>query len=194
MKPHPQVDRYMREEKKWPAEFAALRRLVQSHPLVEDFKWGHPCYTFEGRNVVLLHGFKHYCAILFCKGALLQDPAGILVQQTANVQAARQVRFKSVAEVQAQSEVLRAYLEEAIAVERAGREVEYKDTSEFARPAELEQRLHESPKLRAAFDALTPGRQRGYLLHFAAAKLAQTRLARIDKCTPQILAGKGLRD
>lgn len=189
-----EVDRYIREAKQWSAEFAALRALVRETPLVEEFKWGHPCYSLDGSNVVLLHGFKNYCAMLFCKGALLADPHGVLVQQTANTQATRQARFCSVAQIQAQSAVLREYLAEAIRVQAAGLEVRYKDTDEFDRPEELEQRLRESPRLRAAFEALTPGRQRGYLLHFAAAKQARTRLARIDKCTPQILAGRGLRD
>ncbi len=190
------VDAFIEREEKWQAEFAALRRIILDCDcgLVEDFKWGVPCYTFQGQNVVLIHGFKAYCAVLFVKGALLQDPHGILVQQTENVQAARQARFTSVAEIEARAEALRASILEAVEIERSGREIDFKKTAEFAMPDELRLRFESQPELKAAFEALTPGRQRAYLLHFSAPKQATTREARIEKAAPRIMAGKGLND
>jgi uncharacterized protein YdeI (YjbR/CyaY-like superfamily) len=162
--------------------------------LNEELKWGKPCYTYQNSNIVLIHGFKEYCALLFMKGALLKDAKGILVQQTENVQAARQIRFTSVGEIIELKPILKAYIKEAIEVEKAGLEVDYKKTSEFAVPEEFQNRLDESPALKTAFDALTPGRQRGYILYFSAAKQSKTREARVEKCLQQILNGKGLND
>jgi uncharacterized protein YdeI (YjbR/CyaY-like superfamily) len=178
----------------WAAELAALRALVLEAGLTEDCKWGVPCYTVNGGNVVLIHSFKEYCALLFIKGALLKDAKGILIQQTDNVQGGRQLRFTDVREITKLKTTIKAYLQEAIAVEKAGLKVAKKETAEFAVPEEFQGKLDESPALKTAFEALTPGRQRGYLLHFAAAKQAKTREARIEKCTPQILNGKGLLD
>ncbi|RTQ47821.1 hypothetical protein EJV47_18045 [Hymenobacter gummosus] len=179
---------------KWQPGLQALRRLVLDCGLTEELKWGVPCYTFQGQNVVLIHAFKDYCALNFFKGALLSDEHGLLTQQTANVQGGRQIRFTSAAQIAALEPVLKAYLFEAIEVEKAGLKVAYKPTTEFAMPEELRQKLQETPALQAAFQALTPGRQRGYLLYFAAAKQAKTRTARIEKYAPLILAGKGLHD
>ena len=180
------------------AELAALRALVLEAGLTEECKWGVPCYTFgddEKRgNVVIIHSFKEYCALLFFKGVLLKDPKGILIQQTENVQGARQLRFTDVREIVALKATIKAYLQEAIAVEKAGLKVSMKPTAEFAMPEEVQAKLDASPDLKTAFEALTPGRQRAYLLHFAAAKQSKTREARIEKCTPQILNGKGLLD
>ncbi|WP_372657884.1 YdeI family protein [Hydrogenophaga sp.] len=184
----------MAHTQRWQQEFALLRELVLSCGLDETLKWGKPCYTLEGRNVVLLHGFKEYCALLFFKGALLKDGQNILVRQTENVQAARQVRFTSAADIRRQRAVLKAYVAEVIALEKSGQQVVMKKTQAFERPPELQQALAESPALRAAFEALTPGRQRGYMLHIAAAKQAKTRVSRIEKCAPRMLAGKGLND
>jgi uncharacterized protein YdeI (YjbR/CyaY-like superfamily) len=182
----------------WQAELAALRALVLASGLTEECKWGVPCYTFENdkqrSNVLLIHSFNDYCALLFFKGALLKDPKGILIQQTENVQAARQLRFTDVWEIVALKATIKAYLQEAIAVEKAGLKVSMKPTAEFVMPEEFQAKLDESRALKTAFEALTPGRQRGYLLHFAAAKQSKTREARIEKCMPQILNGKGLMD
>ncbi|MEY4910787.1 MAG: hypothetical protein RL761_450 [Pseudomonadota bacterium] len=178
----------------WQAELAALRVLVLEAGLTEECKWGVPCYTGNGGNVVIIHSFKEYCALLFFKGALLKDAKGILIQQTENVQAARQLRFTDVREIVALKTTIKAYLQEAIAVEKAGLKVSMKATTEFAMPEEFQAKLSASPALKTAFEALTPGRQRAYLLHFAAAKQSKTREARIEKCTPQILNGKGLLD
>ena len=178
----------------WAAELAALRALVLEAGLTEECKWGVPCYTVNGGNVVIIHSFKEYCGLLFFKGALLKDARGILIQQTENVQAARQLRFTDVREVTALKSTIKAYLQEAIAVEKAGLKVSMKPTAEFAMPEEFQTKLDASPALKTAFEALTPGRQRAYLLHFAAAKQSKTREARIEKCTPQILNGKGLLD
>lgn len=182
----------------WQAELAALRALVLASGLTEECKWGVPCYTFgndkQRDNVVLIHAFNDYCALLFFKGALLKDAKGILIQQTENVQAARQLRFTDVREITKLKATITAYLQEAIAVEKAGLKVSMKPTAEFAMPEEFQAKLDVSPALKTAFEALTPGRQRGYLLHFAAAKQSKTREARIEKCTPQILNGKGLLD
>lgn len=179
---------------RWQPELRALRRLALDCGLAEQMKWGVPCYTFQHGNVALIHAFKDYCGLLFINGALLQDAHRILVQQTENVQAARQARFTSVQEILALEPVLKAYLYEAIEAEKAGLKVAYKKTEEFAVPEELQAVLAQNPALKSAFEALTPGRQRGYLLYFAAPKQAKTRAARIEKCTAPILAGKGLHD
>jgi uncharacterized protein YdeI (YjbR/CyaY-like superfamily) len=178
----------------WAAELAALRGLVLDAGLTEECKWGVPCYTSEKNNIVLIHSFKEYCALLFFKGALLKDAKGILIQQTENVQGGRQLRFTDVREITKLKTTIKAYLQEAIAVEKAGLKVAKKETAEFAMPEEFQAKLDASPALKTAFEALTPGRQRGYLLHFAGAKQSATRTARVEKCTPQILAGKGLQD
>ena len=193
-KTNPKVDEFLRTTKNWREEMAQLRAMVLETELVEELKWGKPCYTFRGNNVVIIHGFKGYCALLFCKGALLKDPRGILIQQTENVQAARQLRFTSLPEIVKRAATVKAYVKEAIAVEKAGLEITYKKTSEYAMPEELQSRLDKTPALKQAFEALTPGRQRGYLLYFSAAKQASTREARIEKCGPAILKGKGLND
>jgi uncharacterized protein YdeI (YjbR/CyaY-like superfamily) len=178
----------------WAAELAALRTLVLNSGLAEESKWGVPCYTFEHGNVVLIHSFKDYCALLFFKGALLKDVKGILIQQTENVQAARQLRFTDVREILALQSTIKAYLKEAIAIEKTGLKVNMKPTAEFVMPEEFQAKLNASPALKTAFEALTPGRQRGYLLHFAGAKQSKTRLSRVEKLMPQILMGKGLMD
>jgi uncharacterized protein YdeI (YjbR/CyaY-like superfamily) len=162
--------------------------------LTEELKWGKPCYTFQNSNIVLIHGFKEYCALLFFNGALLKDAKGILSQQTENVQAARQIRFTNVQEIGKLEPVLKAYIQEAIAVEKAGLEVNYKKTSQFKVPEEFRNKLDRVPALKTAFDALTPGRQRGYILYFSGAKQAKTRESRVEKCMPQIFKGKGLND
>ncbi len=162
--------------------------------MTEELKWGWPCYTLGKSNVVLIHGFKDYCALLFFKGALLKDPNGILIRQTENVQAGRQVRFTSVREIDELEAILKATIHEAIEVEKAGLKVDFKKASEFKMPEEFQNKLDENPALKAAFAALTPGRQRAYLLHFSAPKQSQTRASRIEKRLPQILDGKGLDD
>ena len=191
---NPKVDWFFKKAKKWREEFEKLRMVCLHCGLTEKLKWGKPCYTYQESNIVLIHGFKDYCALLFFKGALLKDPNGILVQQTENVQAARQIRFTSVREIVEMKSTLKAYIKEAVEAEKAGLEVSYKKTSEFRIPEELQSRLDESPALKTAFNALTPGRQRGYLLYFSAAKQSRTREARITKCEQQILDGKGLND
>lgn len=191
---NPKVDAFIGRSKQWKAEYEKLRAIVLGSGLVEDLKWGVPCYTVNGKNVVLIHGFKEYCAILFVKGALLKDPKKILVTQTANVQSARQVRFRSPQEVTRLQAALKAYIKEAVGVETSGRKVELKATAAFSMPTELSSRLAGDAKLSKAFEALTPGRQRAYILHVASAKQAATREARIEKCVPRILDGKGLDD
>src|SRR5947199_860775 len=191
---NPKVDEYLRKAKKWQKEFEKLRAIVLDCGLTEELKWGKPCYSFQESNIVLIHGFKEYCALLFMKGALLKDPKGILVQQTENVQAARQIRFTNVREIVEMEPVLKAYIKEAIKVEKAGLEVNYKKTSEFVIPEEFQNRLDESPALKTAFAALTPARQRGYILYFSVAKQSKTREARVEKCVQPILDGKGLND
>jgi uncharacterized protein YdeI (YjbR/CyaY-like superfamily) len=193
-KKNPKVDGYLKREQRWREESKTLRTILLTCPLTEEFKWGHPCYSFKESNVVILQGFKDYCALLFTKGVLLKDPKGILVQQTENVQAARQLRFTEAREVTKMAPIIKAYVKEAVEVEKAGLEVEYKKTSEFKVSAELQNRFVEDLSFKRAFDALTPGRQRGYLLHFSAAKQSKTREARIDKWMPQIFKGKGLQD
>ena len=191
---NPKVDAFLREAKKWRSEFEKLRAIILKFPLTEELKWGVPCYAFEERNVVLIHGFKEYCALMFFKGALLKDAKGILVQQTENVQAARQIRFANVQEIVQRETLLKAYIRQAIEVEKSGLKVKLKKTSQFKTPEEFQKKLDETPALKAAFDALTPGRQRGYLLHFSSPKQSKTRASRIEKCIPQILKGKGLND
>jgi uncharacterized protein YdeI (YjbR/CyaY-like superfamily) len=191
---NPKVDFYFQKAEKWQAEYGKLRSILLDSPLTEELKWGVPCYTFEKKNVVLIHGFKEYCAILFVKGALLKDPNGILIQQTENVQAARQVRFTSVREIVELEPVLKAYIHAAIEVEMAGLKVDYKKPAEFTLPEEFIDQLEAVPGLQDAFDALTPGRQRAYILYFSAPKQSKTRQARVEKCTPSILDGKGLND
>jgi len=191
---NPKVDFFFSKAKKWRDEFGKLRTIILDCGLTEELKWGKPCYTFQNSNIVLIHGFKEYCALLFFKGALLKDTKGILVQQTDNVQAARQIRFTNVQEIGKMEPILKAYIREAIRVEKAGLEVSYKKASEFKMPEEFQKKLAEIPALKIAFHALTPGRQRGYLLYFSAPKQSKTREARVEKCMRQILNGKGLND
>jgi uncharacterized protein YdeI (YjbR/CyaY-like superfamily) len=189
---NPKVDFFFSKAKKWHEEFEKLRTIVLDCGLTEELKWGKPCYSFQKSNVVLIHGFKDYCALLFFKGALLKDPQCILIQQTENVQAARQLRFTNGREIVKMEPVLKAYIKQA--KEKAGLKVNFKKTSEFKIPEEFQDRLNEMPGLKAAFDALTPGRQRGYILYFSAAKQSKTRESRVEECMPQILNGKGLND
>jgi uncharacterized protein YdeI (YjbR/CyaY-like superfamily) len=191
---NPLVSKAHAREKRWSAEYAALRQLCLASGLNEQLKWGQACYDLAGRNVVLIHGFKQYCALLFMKGALLKDPKGILVQQTRNVQSARQIRFAALADISKQKAAVMAYIREAIAVEKSGAKVVTKSVAQFDVPKEFQRRLDADPQLAAAFQALTPGRQRGYLLHFAGAKLSTTRSARVDKHAPRISKGLGLDD
>lgn len=191
---NPKVDFFFSKTQRWQKEFRKLRTIVLGCGLTEELKWGKPCYTFEQSNVVLIHGFKEYCALLFMKGALLKDSTGILVQQTENVQAARQIRFTNGREIATMAPVVKAYIKEAIEVEKAGFEVRYKKTSEFKVPDELQNKFDAMPVLRTAFDALTPGRQKGYILYFSGAKQSKTRESRVEKCISQILKGKGLND
>lgn len=191
---NPEVDAFFRKTKKWREEMEKLRRIVLESGLKEDLKWRHPCYTLDGKNVVLIHGFKEYCALLFFKGALLKDPKGILVQQTKNVQAARQIRFTNAREIVAMKQVLKNYIQQAIEVEKAGLKVKLKKTSEYAVPEEFKQVLDQSPVLKTAFESLTPGRQRAYLFYFSSAKQSKTRVARIEKSVQKILDGKGMID
>ena len=191
---NPKVDEFLRKAKKWQKEFEKLRMIILDCSLTEELKWGKPCYSFQKRNIVLIHGFKEYCALLFFKGALLKDANGILVQQTENVQSARQIRFTNVREVVEREPLLKAYISEATEVEKAGLEVNFKRTSEFKIPAEFRKKLDKIPALKRAFGSLTPGRQRGYLLYFSAAKQSKTREARVEKCMQRILDGKGLDD
>ena len=191
---NPKVDWYFGKAGKWQNLVGELRRIVLDCGLTEELKWGCPCYTFQQKNIVLIHDFKEYCALLFLKGALLKDSQGILIQQTENVQAARQIRFTDIREILESEVILNAYIREAIEVEKAGLKVELKKASEFAIAAEFQIQLDENPDLKDAFEALTPGRQRAYLLHFSQPKQAKTREARVEKCLPQILTGKGLND
>lgn len=192
--PNPKADWYFQKDTPWKEAYAKLRELALDSGLTEELKWGHPCYTLKGKNVFLMHGFKEYCALLFPKGVLLKDDHKLMIQQTENVQGGRQIRFTSVKEIVKLAPVLRAYMQEAIAVEEKGLKVPMKQTAEFAMPEEFAAKLKAMPLLKKAFHALTPGRQRGYLLHFASAKQSKTREARIDKNVERILAGKGLDD
>ena len=193
-KRNPKVEFFFGKAKQWKEECETLRAIVLDCPLTEELKWGQPCYTSEGKNILLIHGFKEYCALLFMKGALLKDPKGILIQQTENVQAGRQIRFTNVQEIVKMKSVLKAYIEEAINVEKAGLKVIHKKTSEFKMAEEFKKKLDGTPALKTAFQALTPGRQRAYLLYFSAPKQSKTREARIEKCVKPILKGKGLND
>ena len=191
---NPKVDLFFEQAATWQAEFIKLRQIVLDCGLTEALKWGQPCYTLKNSNIVLMHGFKEYCALLFMKGALLPDPNGLLIQQTENVQAARQIRFTNVQQIIELEPLLKRYIEDAIAVEKAGLTVALKKTEEFPMAEEFIDKLEEVPGLQDAFESLTPGRQRAYLLYIAAPKQAKTRIARIEKCIPPILAGKGLND
>ena len=191
---NPKVDFYFNKAKKWQKELQKLRTIVLDCGLAEELKWGCPCYTFEKRNIVLIHWFKEYCAVLFFKGALLKDPNGILTQQTENVQATRQLRFDNLRDLVETAPTLKAYIREAIEVEKAGLKVKLKKTAEFRIPEEFQARLDDIPELKTAFYALTPGRQRGYILYFSSAKQSKTREARVEKYMQQILDGKGLDD
>jgi uncharacterized protein YdeI (YjbR/CyaY-like superfamily) len=193
-KTNPRVDAFLKKADQWREEFKKLRRIILGCPLTEELRWGKPCYTFQNSNIVLIHGFKEYCALLFFKGALLKDTRGVLIQQTENVQAARQIRFTHVQEIIKLEPVLKAYIREAIELEKAGLKVKLKKTSEFKMPEEFRNKLNKIPALKTAFAALTPGRQRGYLLYFSAAKQSATRESRIEKCMDQIFDGKGLTD
>ncbi|MBO9598083.1 MAG: YdeI family protein [Cohnella sp.] len=188
------IDPFFNKAKQWKDEFGKLREIVLDCELTEDFKWMHPCYTHNDKNVVLIHGFKDYCALLFHKGALLKDPHGILIQQTENVQAARQLRFTSAEQIDEMQLIIKTYIDEAIEVEKAGLQVEFKKTEDYAVPEELENKFVEIPDLKTAFEALTPGRQKGYLYYFAGAKQSKTRESRIEKYIPHILSGKGFDD
>jgi uncharacterized protein YdeI (YjbR/CyaY-like superfamily) len=191
---NPKVDVFLSKAQKWQEEFENLRTIVLDCGLTEDFKWMHPCYTFQNRNIVIIHGFKEYCAILFIQGALLHDTHGILIQQTENVQAGRQIRFTNVQEIVEMEPILKAYIYEAIKVEKAGLKVELKKISEYSIPEEFQHKLDEIPALKTAFDALTPGRQRAYIFYFSQPKQSKTRESRVEKCMQQILNGKGLND
>jgi len=188
------VDSFLGRAKKWKEEFEKLRMIVLDCGLTEELKWGVPCYTLQNKNVVLIHGFKEYCALLFFKGALLQDANGILIQQTENVQSARQIRFTSVREIVKMKPILKAYIQEAVEMEKAGLKVKYKKTSDFKIPEELQNKMDEISALRETFYALTPGRQRAYIFYFSQPKQSKTRQARVEKCIQQILDGKGLDD
>jgi len=191
---NPKVDWYFDKAKKWQDELKLLRMIVLDCNVSEELKWGVPCYTFEKRNIVLIHDFKEYCALLFFKGALLNDAEGILIQQTENVQAARQMRFKNIEQIQEMEQAIKAYIYEAIEVEKAGLKVQLKKTKEYKIPEEFQKKLDDDAALKSAFEALTPGRQRAYLLYFSAPKQYQTRESRIEKYTQSILDAKGLND
>lgn len=191
---NPKVDFFFSNAEQWKEEFEQLRMIVLGCGLTEELKWGQACYTFQKQNIVLIHGFKDYCAFLFFKGALLKDTHHILIQQTENVQAARQIRFTNVREIIKREPVLKAYIKEAVEVEKAGLKVNFKKTEEFNVPDEFSRKLKEVPALKPAFDALTPGRQRAYLFYFSQPKQAKTRESRVEKCLDQILRGKGLNE
>ena len=191
---NPKVDWFFAKDTQWQKEYEKLRKIILDCGLIEELKWGCPCYTFENTNIVVIHGFKEYCALLFFKGALLNDPNGILIQQTKNVQSARQIRFTNVREIVKMEKILKAYVYEAVEVERAGLKVKLKKTSEFKVPEEFQKRLDKHTALKKAFDALTPGRQRAYIFYFSQAKRPKTREARVEKYLKQILNGKGLDD
>ena len=191
---NPKVDWYFNKAEKWQEEIKKLRTVVLDCPLTEELKWGVPCYTFQKSNIVLIHVFKEYCALLFVKGALLKDAQGILIQQTENVQAARQIRFTTVQEIVKMAPSLKAYIHEAIEVEKAGLKVNYKKATEYSVPEEFQNKLDRNSALREAFYALTPGRQRAYLFYFSQPKLSKTRESRVEKCMDLILDGMGLDD
>jgi len=191
---NPKVDFYFSKNEKWQKETEKLRTIVLDCQLSEELKWGVPCYTFQKNNIVLIHDFKEYCALLFFKGALLKDTDRILVQQTANVQSARQIRFTNIQQITELEPALKTYIYEAVEVEKAGLKFEFKKTEEFTVAEEFQTKLDENPDLKTAFEALTPGRQRAYMLHFSAPKQSKTRASRIEKAIPHILNGKGLND
>lgn len=191
---NPKVDWFFDKDTNWQKEYEQLRKICLDCGLTEELKWGCPCYTFENRNIVLIHGFKEYCALLFFKGALLKDPDNILIQQTENVQSARQIRFTNVKEIIKLEKVLKAYIYEAVEVEKAGLKATLKKTDEFKVPEEFQKKLKEMPRLKTAFKALTPGRQRAYLFYFSQPKQSKTRESRIEKSIQQILDGRGLND
>jgi len=191
---NPKVDSFLINAKKWQAEMHLLRSLILECNVVEEYKWKHPCYTFQGSNVVLIHGFKHYCALLFFKGILLKDKKGILIQQSENVQESRQIRFTNLTEIEKLHSSIIAYIQEAIEVEKSGLKHEYKKTAEFKMPDEFQHLLLKNKKLKTAFEGLTPGRQRAYLLYFSSAKQSKTRIDRIEKYLQKIVDGKGLDD
>lgn len=191
---NPKVDILLSETKQWKDELTLLRQIALESGLNETIKWGQPCYTLQNSNIVLIHGFKEYCAFLFFKGALLKDPDNLLIQQTENVQAARQIRFTTLADIQKLKSKLGRYIQQAIDVEKAGLKVELKKHSEYEVPEEFQKKCDENPELKKAFQSLTPGRQRAYLMHFGQAKQVKTRESRIEACMSQILAGKGLND
>ena len=194
MNTNPKVDFFFEKDSKWQQEYKLLRQIVLDCPLTEELKWGCPCYTIDGSNVVLIHGFKEYCALLLMKGALMSDTSGILIQQTENVQAGRQIRFAGLKQIKDLAPTLKAYIHEAIAIEKAGLKVAMKKATEYPVPEEFKQKLNEMPELKKAFEALTPGRQKGYLYYFGQPKMPKTREARIEKNIPLIMAGKGLED
>ncbi|TBL74686.1 YdeI/OmpD-associated family protein [Paenibacillus thalictri] len=191
---NPKVDEFVSKAAKWKEEYVKLRQIVLDCELTEEFKWMHPCYTYKNKNIVLIHGFKQYCALLFHKGALLKDTHGILIQQTENVQAARQIRFTHAEEIAAMETILKDYIYQAIQVEKSGQEIAFKKHTEFAVSDEFQRKLDEMPALKEAFEALTPGRQRAYLLYFSEPKQSKTRESRVEKYMKQILDGKGLND
>ena len=191
---NPKVDWFFEKDSNWQNEYARLRKIALDCGLSEELKWGCPCYTFQNSNIVLIHGFKEYCAFLFFKGALLKDTDGLLIQQTKNVQSARQIRFTSVGEIKKNEKILKAYIYQAIEVEKAGLKVKLKRTTDFEIPEEFQKVLNKNATLQNAFNTLTPGRQRAYLFYFSSAKQSKTREARIEKYSPKILDGKGLED
>lgn len=191
---NPKVDFFFNKTGQWQTEFEKLRTIALKTELTEDLKWGCPCYTYEGKNIFLIHGFKEYCALLFFKGALMKDPENILIRQTENIQATRQIRFTSLQQIIDLENVLSDYIFEAVEIEESGAKVEMKKTHEFNIPEEFAQKLNENQELQKAFEALTPGRQRAYLLYFSSAKQSKTRISRIEKYIPEILNGKGLND
>ncbi len=191
---HPKVEAFMQREKKWKAEFELLREIIRECELEEDYKWMHPCYTLKGKNVVLIHGFKEYCALLFHKGTLLKDPHKLLIQQTKNVQAARQLRFTNVEEIKDQRKMIKDYVVEALELEKSGAKVELKKTEQYEMPVELQEQLNQNKNLEEAFYNLTPGRQRQYIYYISQAKREATRMSRVEKYIDHILDGKGLND
>lgn len=192
---NPKVNRFLDKATRWKDEMTLLREIVLDlNQLEEDYKWMHPCYTFNGKNVVLIHGFKEYCALLFHKGALLKDPKGILIRQTENVQSARQLRFTDINQIQKQKNTIKSYIKEAIEIERSGAKITLKQTSDYTVPEEFQKVLDKNPAVKKAFHSLTPGRQRAYLFYFSQAKQSATRQSRIEKYVPKILEGKGMDD
>jgi uncharacterized protein YdeI (YjbR/CyaY-like superfamily) len=191
---NPKVDLFLSEAREWQEETKEMRRIILACGLTEELKWGKPCYAFQNTNIVILQGFKNYCALMFCKGALLKDPNGILIKPGENTQAARQIRYSNVREIVEMEPILKAYIYEAIEVEKAGLKVNYKKISEFTIPNEVQNKMDENAAFKKAFYALTPGRQRAYILYFSAPKQSKTRESRVEKCMPQILNGMGLND